>query len=82
VIATAEPTPTRTKERPEDQRERLRKTISASRLSLWLQCRFKFYFHYIARIPKRPTPARHAGSTVPRATVSLSADRGPDRSYG
>lgn len=42
----------------------LQKTVSASRLGLWLQCRLKFYFRYVAGLQKPPTPSMHAGSTV------------------
>ena len=42
----------------------LQKTISASRLSLWLQCHLKFFFRYVEQIKKPPTPSMHAGSTV------------------
>ena len=42
----------------------LQKTISASRLNCWLQCRLKFYFRYIERITKPKTPALHFGSVV------------------
>jgi CRISPR/Cas system-associated exonuclease Cas4 (RecB family) len=52
------------KKQPEAPRDYLQKTISASRLGLWLTCRLKFYFRYIAKIQKPPTPAKHAGSTV------------------
>lgn len=44
--------------------ETLRKTVSASRLNCWLQCRLKFYFRYILRITKPKTPALHYGSVV------------------
>jgi putative RecB family exonuclease len=47
-----------------DRAAELQKTISASRLSLWLQCRLKFYFRYILQLPKPPSPSMHAGSTV------------------
>src|ERR1044071_3107480 len=47
-----------------DRAVELQRTISASRLGLWLQCRLKFYFRYILQIRKPPTPSRHAGSTV------------------
>ncbi len=42
----------------------LQKTVSHSRLNLWLQCRLKFYFRYVVRVPKPPSPAMHSGSTV------------------
>ena len=39
-------------------------TVSASRLSLWLQCRLKFYFRYLLQVQKPQTPSMHSGSTV------------------
>ncbi len=66
MITTAQ-APAPAKARKPDEAERvaeLQKTISASRLSLWLQCTLKFYFKYILQLQKPPTPARHAGSTV------------------
>jgi RecB family exonuclease len=39
-------------------------TVSASRLGLWLQCRLKFYFRYVAGLVKPNTAARHVGSVV------------------
>jgi hypothetical protein len=47
-----------------DRVAELQNTISASRLSLWLACRLKFYFRYILQVQKPPTPSMHAGSTV------------------
>ncbi len=47
-----------------DRAVELRQTISASRLGVWLQCRLKFYFRYVAQIQRPPTPSMHAGSTV------------------
>ena len=47
-----------------DRVAELQKTISASRLGLWLACRLKFYFRYVKQVQKPPTPAMHAGSTV------------------
>jgi putative RecB family exonuclease len=44
--------------------ERLRSTISASRLNCWLQCRLKFWFRYVQRLVKPPTPALHSGSVT------------------
>ena len=66
MIATAAPIPAsqEAKQRPEDRLEYLQKTISASRLGLFLQCRLKFYFRYIEQVQKPPTPSMHAGSTV------------------
>ncbi len=42
----------------------LQQTVSASRLTLFLQCRLRFYFRHVAAIPKPKTPALHVGSTV------------------
>ena len=42
----------------------LQKTISATRLGCWLQCRLRFYFRYVAQVPKRPTQALHIGKVV------------------
>src|SRR5579859_2308547 len=44
--------------------EELQKTISASRLGVWQQCRLKFYFKYVLKLEKPPTPARHVGRVV------------------
>ena len=49
---------------PEDPVEGLLRTISASRLNCWHQCRLRFYFRYVDRISKPPTPALHVGSVV------------------
>jgi hypothetical protein len=48
---------------PAHRMAELQKTISASRLGLWL-CRLKFYFRYILQFQKPPTPNMHAGSAV------------------
>jgi hypothetical protein len=44
--------------------ETLQKTVSASRLNCWLQCRLKFFFRYVEQITKPSTPALHVGSVV------------------
>jgi CRISPR/Cas system-associated exonuclease Cas4 (RecB family) len=57
----ANPTP------PHNESEVLRglqQTVSASRLTLFLQCRLRFYFRHVVAIPKPKTPALHVGSTV------------------
>ena len=66
MIATVEPRviPTPSTPKPLDRVAELQRTISASRLGTWLQCRLKFYFRYVAELPKAPTPSMHAGSTV------------------
>jgi putative RecB family exonuclease len=48
----------------EGQMEYLRNTVSASRLSCWTSCRLKFYFRYIQKLTKPPSPALHIGSVV------------------
>jgi hypothetical protein len=47
-----------------DRAAELQKTISASRLGLWLACRLKFFFRYILQVQRPPTSSMHAGSTV------------------
>ncbi len=42
----------------------LQEQISASRLSLFLQCRLKFFFRYVLRLKKPKTPALHLGNSV------------------
>src|SRR5271168_1602248 len=44
--------------------ETLQKTVSASRLNCWLQCRLKFFFRYVLKISKPKTAALHFGSVV------------------
>ena len=42
----------------------LKKTISASRLNTFHQCRLKFFFRYVAELEKPVSPALHVGTTV------------------
>lgn len=42
----------------------LQKSVSPSRLTLFLQCRLKFFFRYVAGITKAKTAALHVGSVV------------------
>jgi len=44
--------------------EKLKRTVSASRLNCWLQCRLKFYFRYVIKLTKPKTAALHFGSVV------------------
>ena len=44
--------------------DKLKRTVSASRLNCWLQCRLKFYFRYVLKLPKPKTTALHFGSVV------------------
>ncbi len=66
MIVIAEPPPAKTLVAPAglDRAAELEKSISASRLNLWLSCKLKFYFRYILQLPKPPSPSMHAGSTV------------------
>ena len=49
---------------PPDRIAELQRTVSASRLGLWLTCRLKFYFRYALKIQKPTTPALHTGTTI------------------
>jgi len=49
---------------PEERLIRLQQTVSPSRLTLFLQCRLKFFFRYAAQIAKPTTPALPVGSSV------------------
>ncbi|WP_395734223.1 RecB family exonuclease [Prosthecobacter sp.] len=42
----------------------LQSTVSASRLSLFLQCRLKFYFRYVLKVKKPKTASLHLGNAV------------------
>jgi len=66
MIALAEaPTAPAPRTRSENQIiSELRETVSASRLSLFLQCRLKFWFRYVAGLKKPKTPALHLGGSV------------------
>ena len=65
MIAVLE-APVAAPEKPQakDRIEELLETVSASRLGLWLSCRLKFFFRYVAQIKKPPTPSMHCGSSV------------------
>ncbi len=65
MIAVLEPQAT-APEKPQtrDPIAELQQTVSASRLGSWLSCRLKFYFRYVLRLQKAPTPSMHAGSSV------------------
>jgi len=45
---------------------KLQLSVSATRLSLYLGCRLRFFFRYVAGLKKPKTPALHVGSTVHR----------------
>ena len=62
MIAFADPPPPVEAEpviQPGRTIEELTQTVSASRLSTWLQCRLKFHMRYVAGISKPPTAALH-----------------------
>jgi len=44
--------------------QQLQETVSASRLNTFSQCRLKFFFRYVLKIPKAKTPALHVGTTL------------------
>ena len=65
MIAAVEPVPVTSRPSPQPRSiETLQKTVSASRLNCWLQCRLKFFFRYVEQITKPQTPALHVGSVV------------------
>jgi putative RecB family exonuclease len=55
--------------------ERLKTTVSASRLSLFLSCRLKFFFRYVVEIPKPKSAALHVGSAVHSALEAWNKAR-------
>ena len=65
MIALLEPKPATTPKRSTPRSvEELKRTVSGTRLSTWLQCRLKFYFRYVAAIPKPTSEALHFGSMI------------------
>jgi len=64
MITALERPALKTEPTEKDRIAELQQTISASRLSLWLGCKLKFYFRYILKTKKPPTPSMHCGSTV------------------
>jgi hypothetical protein len=53
----------------------LQNTVSASRLSLFLQCRLKFYFRYVLKIKKPKTASLHVGNSVHSALKAWNKAR-------
>ena len=43
---------------------KLQQTVSPSRLTLFLQCRLKFFFRYVARLVKPKSAALHVGGSA------------------
>jgi CRISPR/Cas system-associated exonuclease Cas4 (RecB family) len=66
MIAFADPPPVDTAPviQPGRTIEELTSTVSASRLSTWLQCQLKFHLRYVAGISKPPTAALHVGKAI------------------
>ena len=66
MSAAAAPAPPETKAPPTEPEiiTALQQTISPSRLTLFLQCRLKFWFRYVARLPKPKSAALHVGGTA------------------
>lgn len=53
----------------------LLQTVSASRLTLFLQCRLKFYFRYVLAIAKPKSPSLHVGNAVHAALKARNRAR-------
>jgi putative RecB family exonuclease len=66
MISTVDPLESAPAPEPtlDDRVTQLQQTISPSRLSLFLQCRLKFFFRHVAKIQKPKTAALHVGSAV------------------
>jgi len=47
-----------------DRLQRLQETVSASKLGTFFQCRLKYFFRYVLKLPKAKTPALHVGGTI------------------
>lgn len=64
------------KERSEKEIIRsLQEEVSASRLSLFLQCRLKFYFRYVLRLKRPKSASLHVGNAVHSALKAWSKGR-------
>jgi putative RecB family exonuclease len=48
----------------EERVRELQQTVSASRLTLYLTCRLRFFFRYVVKLKKPKSPALHVGSAV------------------
>ena len=53
----------------------LQNTVSASRLSLYLQCRLKFFFRYVLKLKKPKTASLHVGNSVHSALKAWNKAR-------
>ena len=63
VIPSAPPAPPVLVNKPKSIAELLA-TVSASRLNTFHTCRLKFYFNYVAGLPRSKSGAQHIGSSV------------------
>jgi putative RecB family exonuclease len=76
MIATIEPVESAASGPTPDERVReLQRTVSASRLSLYLSCRLKFFFRYVARLKKPKPAALHVGGAVHASLKSWNKAR-------
>lgn len=76
MIATVEPVENAAfGSTPDDRVRELQQTVSASRLSLYLSCRLKFFFRYVARLKKPKPAALHVGGAVHAALKSWNKAR-------
>jgi putative RecB family exonuclease len=64
MTIAAEAPPPKAERSEKDILTGLQQTVSASRLSLFLQCRLKFFFRYVLRLKKPKTPSLHVGNSV------------------
>lgn len=58
------PSPTEEERSEAEQLTYLQQSVSASRLTLYLQCRLKFHFRYVLRLKKPKSPALQVGNAV------------------
>ena len=59
--------------------QQLQKTVSASRLSLYLSCRLKFFFRYVLGLKKPKSAALHVGGSVHAALKAWNKARWRDQ---
>jgi CRISPR/Cas system-associated exonuclease Cas4 (RecB family) len=76
MIATVNPTEGAPEPQTADARvEQLKTMVSASRLSLYLSCRLKYFFRYVLQLQKPKTAALHVGSSVHAALKAWNKAR-------
>ena len=64
MSAAAEPAPPEVPPSEGEIITRLQQTVSPTRLTLFLQCRLKFWFRYVVRIAKPKSAALHVGGSA------------------